>query len=262
MKQRNLRFWYGIFLSVFTVALGISFIVCAADLYFAEGGYTPESAGRMLLYLLAPVILYLIAVVGGYVLSVLYPASEKRPSPTAFSSLKKLRKRIPAGEGEAFLSEERHLKNYDLTRLVLWSVSAAFAVLAATMSAVYLSNSAHFPNNNVTGEVLNMLKNVLPWVGSAFLLFVGATLYEHFAAKSALISAKKLIVLSRGASMRTAPNYLGRVEALRAPLVTTVLRVLVFALAVTFLILGIVNGGAGDVFMKAIKICTECIGLG
>jgi hypothetical protein len=29
-----------------------------------------------------------------------------------------------------------------------------------------------------------------------------------------------------------------------------------------FIVLGIVNGGMADVLNKAIKICTECIGLG
>ena len=36
----------------------------------------------------------------------------------------------------------------------------------------------------------------------------------------------------------------------------------VVAIAVVFIALGIVNGGMGDVFAKAVKICTECIGLG
>ena len=33
-------------------------------------------------------------------------------------------------------------------------------------------------------------------------------------------------------------------------------------LAFVFIIIGIVNGGMDDVFQKAVKICTECIGLG
>ena len=39
-------------------------------------------------------------------------------------------------------------------------------------------------------------------------------------------------------------------------------RLVVFCVAVAFVIVGIINGGAGDVLMKAINICTECIGLG
>ena len=36
----------------------------------------------------------------------------------------------------------------------------------------------------------------------------------------------------------------------------------VFLLCVLFIVLGVLNNGMKDVLEKAIKICTECIGLG
>lgn len=39
-------------------------------------------------------------------------------------------------------------------------------------------------------------------------------------------------------------------------------RFILGALALLFIILGVMNGGARDVLIKAINICTECIGLG
>ena len=36
----------------------------------------------------------------------------------------------------------------------------------------------------------------------------------------------------------------------------------ILMLAVVFIIVGIVNGGMADVLGKAVRICTECIGLG
>ena len=40
------------------------------------------------------------------------------------------------------------------------------------------------------------------------------------------------------------------------------IRVLLLALAGGLIVLGIRNGGLRDVLVKAIQICTECIGLG
>ena len=40
------------------------------------------------------------------------------------------------------------------------------------------------------------------------------------------------------------------------------MRIALFALAVLMIILGVYNGSAWDVFGKAVKICTECVGLG
>lgn len=35
-----------------------------------------------------------------------------------------------------------------------------------------------------------------------------------------------------------------------------------FAAALVLIVLGVLNGGARDVLAKAVKICSECIGLG
>ncbi|MBO5327652.1 MAG: thioredoxin [Clostridia bacterium] len=40
------------------------------------------------------------------------------------------------------------------------------------------------------------------------------------------------------------------------------MQIAVGAVAVTFIVLGVFNGGAKDVLLKAIKICMECVGLG
>ena len=42
----------------------------------------------------------------------------------------------------------------------------------------------------------------------------------------------------------------------------TIPRLILAVLALVFIILGVMNGGARDVFVKAVNICTECIGLG
>ncbi|MBR3247215.1 MAG: thioredoxin [Clostridiales bacterium] len=41
-----------------------------------------------------------------------------------------------------------------------------------------------------------------------------------------------------------------------------VIRILLCAAAVIFIVVGVLNGGARDVLAKAVKICSECIGLG
>ena len=44
--------------------------------------------------------------------------------------------------------------------------------------------------------------------------------------------------------------------------IINIARISILVIAVIFIITGIYNGGAEDVFNKAINICTECIGLG
>lgn len=40
------------------------------------------------------------------------------------------------------------------------------------------------------------------------------------------------------------------------------LRAIILVIAIVFIVLGVMNGGLRDVLVKAINICTECIGLG
>lgn len=40
------------------------------------------------------------------------------------------------------------------------------------------------------------------------------------------------------------------------------IRGIILAISLLFILLGIFNSGADDVLIKAINICTECIGLG
>ncbi len=42
----------------------------------------------------------------------------------------------------------------------------------------------------------------------------------------------------------------------------TLIRLAVFAAAAILIVLGSLNGGANDVLVKAVRVCSECIGLG
>ena len=48
----------------------------------------------------------------------------------------------------------------------------------------------------------------------------------------------------------------------RKPALVNFARVSIITVAVVFIVLGIFNGGMSDVLGKAVRICTECIGLG
>ena len=45
-------------------------------------------------------------------------------------------------------------------------------------------------------------------------------------------------------------------------LVQKPIRILLYAAAAVLIVLGVMRGEAQDVLIKAVKICTECIGLG
>lgn len=269
---RKARFWYGIFLSALTLLLAFLFAAETADLYYSrlssgEDIYSRAVVGERLAALSIPFALFAVAAVGGYILSVLYPVSGNgRRKSDPRTMLAKLEKRIPAGTGEEFAAARKKYDKYVLARFIVWTFAALFAVASAVAAIVYLSGTSHFAAADISAEILGLVRNVLPWVGVSFLLFLGASLFERLAAPKALENVKQLIVTGNGAPMSEVSPFkqrLGAVsKAVSSEKVLLGVRIAVLLVAVAFIIWGITNGGARDVFIKAINICTECIGLG
>ena len=62
--------------------------------------------------------------------------------------------------------------------------------------------------------------------------------------------------------MKSAPKRLPEPFAAKDARSPRLTRCLLLAAAITLIALGVLNGGMRDVLVKAINICTECIGLG
>ncbi len=265
----RIRVGYGIFLGLFTVAIGIALIATAADLYYSGTAgdiYSREKVAARLAPFIAPAILWVVAAAGGYALSLLFPyAAEKRKNDPR-AALRRLRNRMPAGEGEEFLAERAKFARAERVRLIIWTVCAAVGVTGAVFGLVYLFRAQNFAGGDLSAEILAMVRNVFPWVGATLLCCTGAVIYECATAQRDLDRMKRLLVLGRGYPAE-APNPLAvkaesAAQALGSERALFVVRLLVLALGVLFLVLGAVNGGSQDVLIKAINICTECIGLG
>ena len=269
---KKLRLIYGIVLAVYTVIVGVLFIVSCADIYYSAGGgegmYSRELVGSKLYSLLIPSIIWIVAVIAGYVISVLCPVlpEKKKAKRDELTALKKLRSRMPEAEGEEFLAARQEFKKGELVRIIVWSVCAAVWLASAIASSIYIFNVAHFPAVDFNSAILAMLKNVFPWFGASFLLCCGALVFEIFYARKALPQMKKLIVLGKGSPIaqpsKFAQGKSAVLEFLRKEDTVMVLRLVLLLFGTAFVVLGIFNGGMTDVLQKAIKICTECIGLG
>lgn len=267
-KRQKLRFLYGIFLGVFTVAIGVTLISLAMQIYFSDPQGNPYNAADVASKargMIAPVVLWIAAAIVGFVLSEVFPVAERRPAQDGLTSYKKLRRRVPAGEGEEFNRVWTEFRSREVTRLVVRLICVGAALSSGITIVVYLADGSHFPALDPGGEIIDMLRYVLPLVGVAFAFLIGATVYEGVCAKRELATVKQLIVLGKGYPVRR-----GKLSAVQdgaaaiwnSDILVWTVRSVLLTLAVSFLIAGIVNGGMSDVLGKAIQICKECIGMG
>ena len=195
----------------------------------------------------------------------IFPLYEVRAKRRSEDSLRLLSKRKPSGgEGEEYEAAAKAYRKLKTARYIVWGCALAVTLASAIASLCDLLNTAHFKGENITGEVFRMVKNVLPWVAVAFAVLIAATVVSGVLARKQFEELKKLIKFGNGIPQeKSEPQAIAKLKNVAASDLTLwIVRGVVFAVAVTFIFLGIFNGGARDVMIKAVNICTECIGLG
>ena len=94
-----------------------------------------------------------------------------------------------------------------------------------------------------------------------FAAAAGAAIFDAISAKKVLPYARQMLAV--GGKAQVQPRAPGKIAAvLQSPITLWGVRLAVLVVAIVFIILGVMNGGANDVLIKAINICTECIGMG
>lgn len=126
----------------------------------------------------------------------------------------------------------------------------------------YLVNPAHFDATDQAGlehVIGSMVSHILPWIVIAFGGLIASTVYLEKSMKRESEAAAKRLKEEKeeGLGKRVSKKKEGI-----APERLKMIRISVLALALIFIIAGIANGNMNAVMIKAINICTECVGLG
>ena len=205
--------------------------------------YTPEKAAEAVkdVFMLSAgfPVLTVIALIAG--------RNEKKASGAAGLepeyALMRLKKRAVTLP-EAAADEEKRRKR------IRSGCGIALSVCAAG-SLSYLLNRNNFASWDLEPVMGRMLLHVLPWV---VLGFAAMCIFSVLEGRSAEREAEILKSVPK-----TAEN---RVDAKRRGFPVNAVRWALLAAAIAFIALGVMNGDPRSVMAKAIRICTECIGLG
>ena len=203
--------------------------------------YTMEDVGARLTTLAIPAAVYVLLIASTAIVQGRVPGDAEKATLTAENRLR-LQKRRVAELPAAARHEEALRRN-------IWLATAAVLAACAALAGVFLLNGANFVSwdlENVMGE---MLLHVAPWAAVALLAVYVAlrACDESF--------VRECEALKGQPAEKPAPLQ-------EKPFPTNVLRADLYAAAIVFIVLGVMNGGLYDVLVKAINICTECIGLG
>lgn len=143
------------------------------------------------------------------------------------------------------MREEQRARRLRRVLCLVW------CLVCAALAGAYLLNVSHFTSWDLEQVMGQMLLHVAPPTVAAFAALLVLSVWEKDSARR------------ENEMARTAPVKKDKAPAPKQPGKGIAIgRVCLYAAAIALVVLGVLNGGMYDVLVKAINICTECIGLG
>ena len=264
-RKRLLKSIYSLCFSVLTLAVALLFVVQTWSIFRSaeKSPFTAERISQHFYQIAVPVVFWMIALVVNIVLGYVYPDAKEKTKAyfTADERVKRLQKRLP---------KDSALRGYDkgdFVRLVVACLALAFAAASIIVSLVYLLDKNYSPvlsepifaeNKGMGDRVLR----VLVWCAGATMFLMAATIFGDIIAKKKEEKIKNEIVENAKKGIRVPIEKGEKKVAKNGETATWIVRGVIAVVGIVFVILGICNGGMGEMLFKAINICTQCIGLG
>ncbi len=143
------------------------------------------------------------------------------------------------------MREEQRARRLRRVLCLVW------CLVCAALAGAYLLDVSHFTSWDLEQVMGQMLLHVAPPTVAAFAALLALSAWEKNSARR------------ENKMARTAPVKKDKAPAPKQPGKGIAIgRACLYAAAIALVVLGVLNGGMYDVLVKAINICTECIGLG
>jgi len=253
-------------LGLLTIVVGVLFIVRVQWLFATYRGtmddhpYTPETIWAAFSPIMAIVILWGILLVTAGVLSYVFPHEERRwrYKGAKADNIRELEAKLPKEPVVGMEIEYSLIKKYKTRRLIGFIVSLVITAACAGLSYGYLLNKNNFVETAtipLMQEMAKCMEHVLPFVVISFATAVIVFALNELWAKLEYESLKAVLKASQN-DLRPLPRRkLNDISV-------WIIRGVILVMAITFIVAGILNGGAAEALKKAVAICKECIGIG
>lgn len=259
-KIKRLHLIYACALSVLLLAVAVLFIASCIGIYNSgDRPFTRESIGEAFKKISPVVYIALVAIVGAILLKLTLPYEQRNKSRApVLMTLSLLSARCPLAD--CTKEERAKIERERLVRRIIVYGGAAVIALSMIFSLIYVLTPGRFPYEDVNEEVATAVVVVFAYFLQSLVYALVASFFIDASASREIEYIKVAIARLKADGIKVVPvEKTGSVLAKR---LTLIARCVIPAVAIVFIILGITNGGMSDVLQKAVRICTECIGMG
>ncbi len=257
---RKIRLIYAVLFSVFTVIIGVLCIAQAWSIYKSapSGAYTRARVWKHFKEIAVPIVLYVCMLIVNIVLAYKYPAQKEKlkAEVPAYVTFKRLKAKV---------GEVEDGKKFRTRRIAFHIAIVAIAIvfLAIGITIMFVDNydpmlsAAFFLKHDCMVDRLvrvAIFAIVALAVCSVLMLLSDKALEKEIAVYKAALVAKA----KSGEKLNSAKEK-KEIDSKKWIFWT---RIALFAVAIVCIITGAANGGLNAMFVKAINICTQCIGIG
>ncbi|MBO5968904.1 MAG: tripartite tricarboxylate transporter TctB family protein [Clostridia bacterium] len=254
MNEKKLRLIHtvcGCVISAALIVAAVGLIVSAYTIYnLGDSPYTPESIGAEYDKIAVPLWVAIFAVIAGIVLNIALPMpkSKAKAIKDPFIKLRILQKKLSADCNHTGIARER--QNRKIARIVCTLLCAVAFIPAIAVLCDYDS----FTVDNLTPALLRVVGMLsLGAIISGVLLFV-LSVIERRSAEQEIEWTKLAISECKKSDKISTKNDTENTKK--------IVRLILVGAACALIVVGLTQDGFYDVLQKAIRICTECIGLG
>lgn len=210
----------------------------------ADPAFTADKVAAALVAYVPYCILYVFFVVATVFVGRKIKYREKLPGLFSDNRLRLAKKRFSQLPVEA-MKEEKLRRRIMVIYLLIISACVLPCIL-------YMTDAANFESWELEGVISQLVMSLVPWIVAVFIFSVVASILSSKSMEREIEILKRLNSVSEEKTAETVTKE----QRLMLP------RILIITASLVLIFLGIMNGGSKDVFIKAINICTECIGLG
>ena len=248
-------------LSLVIAVTAVCYVVGCISIYTAGNDpiYSRDIVNEKLAELAPISIICVILTIGAGVLSLFVDAPKRKAIPLKKSVLLRLTEKRLVGHtlSEEFVKSRKREEKY---RKIIFSIALGTVIVVAVVALIFILDPARYASDDINLDI-------------AYSVVIGAV--ASFISFAACFAVSMLLDRSYVREQESAKTEIARIkESGEAAIIdepecprgeghmTLVIRFTILIVSIVFIILGVLNGGMADVLGKAVRICTECIGLG